>query len=184
MEKSFFSIFKIFFKIGMLLLGGGYVILPLLKSELVDKKNWITSEELSEYFALSSSLPGIIAANVSIFTGRKLLGTKGAIAAITGVTLPAFISIILLASIFGEIVHFVTIQHIFWGIGIGVITLLFLAIREMWSKCIVDKFSVFIFIICLVLALIKISPSLIIFSALCAGLLRQKIKNERIKNNA
>ena len=39
MEKSFYNIFKTFFKVGTLLLGGGYVILPLLTSELVDKKN-------------------------------------------------------------------------------------------------------------------------------------------------
>ena len=78
-----------------MLLGGGYVILPLLSSELVDKKGWITSDELSEYYALSSSLPGIIAVNTAIFTGRKLFGYKGAIAAMTGVILPAFITIIL-----------------------------------------------------------------------------------------
>ena len=46
------------------------------QQELVDKKKWITSEELCEFYALGASLPGIIAANTAIFTGRKLLGTK------------------------------------------------------------------------------------------------------------
>ena len=45
MDKSFYSIFKTFFKVGTLLLGGGYVILPLLTSELVEKKKWITEDE-------------------------------------------------------------------------------------------------------------------------------------------
>ena len=49
MEKSFWSIFKTFFKVGTLLLGGGYVILPLLTSEIVEKKHWITSDELCEF---------------------------------------------------------------------------------------------------------------------------------------
>ena len=44
MDKNFYGIFKTFFKVGTLLLGGGYVILPLLTSELVDKKKWITTE--------------------------------------------------------------------------------------------------------------------------------------------
>ena len=115
MEKSFYSIFKTFFKVGTLLLGGGYVILPLLTSELVDKKKWITSDELCEYYALGASLPGIIAANTAIFTGRKLLGTKGAIAAIAGIITPAFLAIVLLASILSEIVENPTVQHIFLG---------------------------------------------------------------------
>ena len=130
MDKNFYGIFKTFFKVGTLLLGGGYVILPLLTSELVDKKKWITSEELCEFYALGASLPGIIAANTAIFTGRKLLGTKGAIAATVGMVLPAFLAIVLFASILSELITKPSIQHIFWGIGIGVIVLLFLAVKE------------------------------------------------------
>lgn len=176
MEKSFYNIFKTFFKVGALLLGGGYVILPLLTSELADKKGWITSEELCEYYALSSSLPGIIAANTSIFTGRKLAGTKGAIAAIIGVTMPAFIAITLLASILHELVHFKSVENIFWGIGIGVITLLFLAVKEMWSKCVTDNYTKFIYALCLILALFfKISPAIIIILTILIAIIYQKL---------
>src|SRR5574344_333039 len=121
MEKSIYTIFKTFFKVGTLLLGGGYVILPLLTSELVEKKKWITSDELCEYYAIGASLPGIIAANTAIFTGRKLMGTAGAIAAIVGMILPAFLAIVLLASILAELIAKPSVQHIFWGVGIGVI---------------------------------------------------------------
>ncbi len=180
MEKSFYSIFKTFFKVGTLLLGGGYVILPLLTSELVDKKKWITSDELCEYYALGASLPGIIAANTAIFTGRKLLGTKGAIAAITGIITPAFLAIVLLASILSEIVEKPAVQHIFWGVGIGVITLLFLAVKEMWTKCVKDKFTLIIYFICLGLALWgKIPLSLIIIFALVTGIVYQRFEDKR-----
>lgn len=179
MEKSFYSIFKTFFKVGTLLLGGGYVILPLLTSELVDKKHWITSEELCEYYALGASLPGIIAANTAIFTGRKLMGTKGAIAAITGIITPAFLAIVLLASILHEIVGNPTVQNIFWGVGIGVITLLFLAVKEMWTKCVTDKFSLCMFFICLILALTgKIPLAAIIIAALIIGIIYQRYEDK------
>lgn len=182
MEKSFYSIFKTFFKVGTLLLGGGYVILPLLTSELVEKKKWITSEELCEYYALGASLPGIIAANTAIFTGRKLLGSKGAIAAIIGIISPAFLAIVLLASILSEIVAMPSVQHIFWGVGIGVITLLFLAVKEMWTKCVTDKFTIIVYCICLVLALWgKMSLSLIIILALLSGIIYQRFEDK--KNN-
>lgn len=185
MEKSFWSIFKTFFKVGTLLLGGGYVILPLLTSELVEKKHWITSDELCEFYALGASLPGIIAANTAIFTGRKLLGRKGAIAATIGVVLPSFLAIVLLASILSEIVDKPSVQHIFWGVGIGVITLLFLAVKEMWTKCVVDKFSICVYSVCLILAFTRVIPlSLIVILALVSGIIFQRIENKKnLKNN-
>lgn len=183
MEKSFYNIFKTFFKVGTLLLGGGYVILPLLTSELVEKKKWITTDELCEFYALGASLPGIIAANTAIFTGLKLLGKRGAIAATMGIIAPAFLAIILLASIINEIVQMPSVQHIFWGVGIGVITLLFLAVKEMWGRCIVDNFSKIIYLVCLVLALYgKISLALIIILAMIAGIVYQKFEDTKIEN--
>ncbi len=184
MEKSFYSIFITFFKVGTMLLGGGYVILPLLTSELVEKKKWITSDELCEFYALSSSLPGVIAVNTAIFTGRKLLKTKGAIAAIIGIILPSFLAIVLLASILNEIVHYKSIQNIFWGVGIGVIVLLFFAIKEMWTKCIVDKYTIMVYIICLLLALFtKISPAIIIILSIVIGVLNCQFNNKKEEEN-
>ncbi len=187
MEKNFYSIFKTFFKVGTLLLGGGYVILPLLTTELVEKKKWLTSDELCEFYAISASLPGIIAANTAIFTGRKLLGTKGAIAATVGIILPAFLAIVLLASILHEIVDKPSVQHIFWGVGIGVITLLFLAVKEMWFKSIVDKFTAFVYAICLLLALSRKVPlALIIIGAVIMGIvspiIEDKFKTKKTKD--
>lgn len=177
MDKSFYSIYKTFFKVGTLLLGGGYVILPLLTSELVEKKKWITSEELCEYYALGASLPGIIAANTAIFTGRKLSGRKGAIAATLGIVTPAFLAIVLLASILSEIVTKPSVQHIFWGVGIGVITLLFLAVKEMWQKCVTDKFTAIVYCVCLLLALTgKIPLALIIIASIITGIIYTKLQ--------
>ncbi len=186
MEKNCYTIFKTFFKVGTLLLGGGYVILPLLTSELVEKKQWITTDELCEFYAIGASLPGIIAANTAIFTGRKLLGTKGAVAATVGMVLPAFLAIVLLATILSEIINLPTTQHIFWGVGIGVIVLLFLAVKEMWKKSVNDKFTLSIYIVCTILALTRKVPlALIIIGALICGIVwqkfedKQKLKNEK-----
>jgi chromate transporter len=180
MEKNFYSIFKTFFKVGTLLLGGGYVILPLLTNELVDKKKWLTSDELCEFYALGASLPGIIAANTAIFTGRKLLGTKGAVAATIGMITPAFLAIILLASIFSEIVSKPTVTHIFWGVGIGIVVLLFLAVKEMWKKSVTDKFSALIYIVSLICALSgKVSLSLIIILSVIVGIVGQKLIDKK-----
>ena len=171
MEKNFFNIFKTFFKIGTLLLGGGYVILPLLQSELADKKCWATTDELCEYYALSQSLPGVIAANVSIFVGYKLLGIRGAVSALSGLIMPAFLAIILISNILAEIVNFPTTKHIFAGVGVGVTVLVILTVKEMWGKSIVDKFSLFIFLYAMILALSHVSPVLIVLSCTFMGVI-------------
>lgn len=178
MDKSFFAIFKTFFKIGTLLLGGGYVILPLLTTELSDKKGWVTSDELCEYYAISTSLPGVIAINTAIFTGRKLAGFKGEIASVTGIVTPSFIAIILIASILEDIINFKIVEYLLWGVSIGIITLLFLAVKEMWSKSIVDKYSIFVYAVALALGIFtKISPVWIVIGAVLSGIISQKIKN-------
>ena len=74
---SLFKLFLIFVKIGAILLGGGYVILPIMTSEFVDKRNLVSHDDLINYFALAQSLPGIIAANISMFIGYKLKGKWG-----------------------------------------------------------------------------------------------------------
>ena len=178
MEKSLYQIFKTFFKVGTMLLGGGYVILPLLQSELVDKKHWIDDDELCEFYALSQSVPGIIAANTAIFTGYRLRGTAGAITATIGIIMPAFVSIIIIARILEQIVQMHFIQSIFWGVGVAVLILIFLAVKEMWRKSVVDKFSCWIFFITFVLsALFKAPPAALIILAIFIGLWLQVQKN-------
>ena len=87
---SLFSLFLVFVKIGAILLGGGYVILPIMTSEFVDKRKLVSHDDIIDYFALAQSLPGIIAANMSMFIGYKLRGKLGTIVAMIGVTFIPF----------------------------------------------------------------------------------------------
>ena len=176
MEKTFWNIYKTFFKIGTLLLGGGYVILPLMQNEMVEKKQWLNDDEVCEYYALGQSVPGIIAANMSIFVGHKLLGQRGAFAAATGIVTPAFLAIVLIANILKELVELPMIESIFWGVGIGVVLLVFLAVKEMWNKSIVDKFSFAIFAGSFILsAILKVSPMFTIIASAIFGIIYKTV---------
>ena len=160
MQKiSIIKLFLIFTKIGAILLGGGYVILPILINEFVEKRNLIEHDELINYFAISQSLPGIIAANISMFIGYKLCGKKGALVAMLGIILVPFWCIVLLASVLEFLTANPFIQNMLWGVGIAVIALIMLTIREIWQKTEKNAFFYIIFTLALIaLEVFNFSP--------------------------
>jgi len=167
------ELYYVFFKVGLLLLGGGYVILPLLRSEIVEKRNWIREEDLVNYFALSQSLPGIIAANISIFTGYRIRGKIGAVIAVLGVISSPFISILLIATFLNKIAEIQFVQSIFAGVAVGLVVLLFSAVREMWAKSIRSKFSFLIFILAFLLMYLGyVSPVYLVIGGVFLGVLK------------
>ena len=177
MKPRLTEIFVVFFIIGLQLLGGGFVILPLIRSNLIEKRNWISEEELIDYFSLSQCLPGLIAANVSVFTGYKIRKISGALAALLGVILPAFLSILLLAAILIKNMNNPLLQNIFWGIRIGVLILIALTVKEILDSCIKTKFSRILYVIVIALMLFtKISPEVLIIMAGITSLIKYKIR--------
>ncbi len=169
---SLFKLFLIFVKIGAILLGGGYVILPIMTSEFVEKRNLVTHDDMIDYFALSQSLPGIIAANISMFIGYKLRGKWGAITAMAGVTFVPFWCIVLLASVLGSMVNNSYVQGTLWGVGVAVIALIMLTVREMWQKSNKNWYFYTIFVLTLgTLLIFKLSPiqTILLFTILGVG---------------
>ena len=154
MQKvSLLKLYFIFVKIGAILLGGGYVILPIMLSEFSEKRNLVSKEEIIDYFALSQSLPGIIAANISMFVGYKIAGKIGSILGMLGIITVPFLIIIILASILGALVGNVYIQSVLWGVGVAVIALILLTIREIWQNSKRDLFFYLVLILALILLL-------------------------------
>ena len=69
--KELITLFTSFFKVGIMTFGGGYAMLPMLERELVDKKKYVTIEEIMDYYAVGQCTPGVIAVNVATFIGYK-----------------------------------------------------------------------------------------------------------------
>ena len=72
--------FKTFFKIGIFTLGGGYAMIPLIEEEVVNRKHWVSKDEMLDLIAIAQSCPGVFAINIAIFIGYKLKKERGAIA--------------------------------------------------------------------------------------------------------
>ncbi|MBQ6161327.1 MAG: chromate transporter [Prevotella sp.] len=118
------ELFKTFFKIGAFTLGGGYAMIPIIESEVVDKHKWLDREEFLDLLAVAQSCPGVFAINMSTFVGYKLRSTSGALAASLGTALPSFIILLLIAMCFQNFINVGWIAAMFRGIRPAVVALI------------------------------------------------------------
>ena len=117
--NGFVTLFSTFFKIGAFTLGGGYAMIPLIESEVVDKHSWISKEEFLDLVAVAQSCPGVFAINISTFIGYKLRRHRGALCAAMGTGLPSFLIILLIALFFHRFMEVKWIAAMFNGININ-----------------------------------------------------------------
>ena len=128
------QLFEVFARIGLFTFGGGYAMISLIEQECIDKRGWITSDELSAVMAIAESTPGPIAINVATYTGYKLAGIAGAIAATVGMMVPSVIVIELIALFFDKILEVRVIANAFAGIRVAVGVLILQAGVNMMRK--------------------------------------------------
>ena len=114
-EVSLWNIFAVFAQIGAFTIGGGYAMIPLIESAMT-KRDWISEEDMPDIIVLAQSAPGILAVNMAIYSGYRLRGLKGALAASLGAVLPSFVIILLIAMLFAGIKDNPVVERIFRGI--------------------------------------------------------------------
>lgn len=124
MNNVYIDSFKTFFKIGLFTFGGGYAMIPMIESEVVDKKKWVEKEEFLDMIAIAQSCPGVFAINASIFIGYKLRKTRGAICTSLGTALPSFLIILLIAMFFHSFMDVPWVAAMFRGIRPAVVALI------------------------------------------------------------
>lgn len=93
--KTWTAVFLSFLKIGSVLYGGGYVLLAFVQQEFVDRTHWLTSQQLLDAVAIGQFTPGPVLTTAT-FIGYLVAGNLGAIAATTGIFLPAFILVLII----------------------------------------------------------------------------------------
>lgn len=155
MEKvSIWELMTTFLTIGSITIGGGPGGLSITQSYIVDKKKWITQEEMFDFITMGQSMPGVITVNISLFVGHKLRGYKGGILASLAVILPAFLSIVGIAVFLRPVLEFPMVQKAFSGIRIGVLGIIINAAYRMgqvmnWNKSyiILSAISLLVFIL-------------------------------------
>ncbi|MBO8141592.1 MAG: chromate transporter [Firmicutes bacterium] len=93
-----FDLYIAFFKVGAFAVGGAYALVPLIERQVVGVHGWLTREEFLEVYGASAGIPGAISIKMATYTGYKLAGIPGVLAANLGhFTVPC----LLMLAIFG-----------------------------------------------------------------------------------
>ena len=128
------DLFLTFAKVGLFTFGGGYAMIALIENTCVEKKAWITHDEMMDVTVIAESTPGPIAINCATYVGYKQRGFAGALIATLGMILPSFLIIFLISRFLDNFLEIEWIAHAFMGIKIAVGILIFDAALKMIRK--------------------------------------------------
>ncbi|WP_066254055.1 chromate transporter [Neobacillus drentensis] len=173
--KLLFQIFWTFFKISPVTFGGGYAMIPLIEKEIVEKRKWLSSEDVTDVFALSQTVPGAVAINSASFIGQRIGGIKGALAAMLGVSLPTFMIVLCLGIFYSFIHDNPKLEAAFVAIRATIVAIIVYAAIKTAKTAIVDKTTLCIMLVG-VPVLFFIHPILAIFLGALTGILAISIK--------
>jgi chromate transporter len=171
------EIFVTFCRVGAFTFGGGLAMLPLFEKEVIEKKGWITQEDILDIYAISQSLPGVIAVNASTFIGYRLAGVPGAAAAVAGMMAPSLLVIIAIASIFVQFRENYYVAKAFRGVRAAVTALIFLAAYRIGRATLKEAFSWIVAVTAfLVIFLTNIHVIYVILAGALLGIVVSKLR--------
>ena len=114
------DLFLSFAKVGLFTFGGGYAMLALIENLCVERKHWITHDEMMNITVIAESTPGPIAINCATFVGYRQRGFAGALAATVGMVLPSFVLLLLISLFLDRFMELTLIAAAFKGIKLAV----------------------------------------------------------------
>ena len=178
--RQFVELYLAFLKIGAFTFGGGLAMMPIMQRELIEKRGWLTDEELIDYFAIGQSTPGIIAVNVATFVGYKRLGVLGGIIGTLGVVTPSWVIIMILAGAISSVDKYLVAQKALKGINVAVAALLTSVIVKFSKKTIKSVWNAVLMLTAFALIyFFKVQSVWIIIASLVIGCLITMYKQKK-----
>ena len=151
--NCYLDLFLTFSRVGVCTFGGGYAMLPVLQREVVEKKSWITEEELADCYAIGQCTPGIIAVNTATFVGFRQRGNSGGIIATLGVVFPSIVIIMIIAAFLQNFADIPAVNHAFAGVRACVCALIASSVLQLRKSTVVDKPTLLIFLVIFLLSI-------------------------------
>ena len=151
-------------------------MIPLIHKEIVEKKKWVTDEDVLNILAISESTPGVLAVNAATFVGYRMAGGFGALMATIGVVLPSFCIIVLLSFFIEAVKENRWIAYAFMGVRAGVVVLMAGAIQKLSRHCRKGAFNLIMMAATFLLAVTtSIDVVFILIFAAIIGIVKSRI---------
>ena len=168
------ELFLVFAKIGLFTFGGGYAMISIIENNCVERKKWITHDEMMNVTVIAESTPGPIAINCATYVGYKKAGLLGALVATIAMVMPSFCVIYFISIFLDNFLEITIIANAFKGIKIAVGILILDAGITMVKKMQKKKMPVVI-MICSCIAMLCINIFALKFSTISLMLIAAAI---------
>lgn len=117
------KIFLTFVKVSLFNFGGGFVMISLIRDEIISH-GWLSGEEFNNVIAISQMTPGAIAINTATYIGYQVAGIFGAVIASLAIPIPSFVIVIVISPIILKYKEHTLNKMIFYGIRPVVVALI------------------------------------------------------------
>ena len=169
---SLTSLFLVFLKVGSLLFGGGYVLIALVRAELVTRLHWISERQLLDAIAMGQATPGPLSTTAT-FIGYLLAGLPGAVVATIAMFLPAFFFVAISGPLVPRLRRSPLAGAVLDGVNVAALALMAVVTWPLFVSAVVDWLTLAVTAISLLLLLrFRINSMWLVLGGALLGLAR------------
>lgn len=177
-------LFAVFFKLGIFTIGGGMAMIPLIEDVIVNKKRWMSKDEVVDAIALCQALPGVIAINIATYIGHYKAGFAGALSGTLGILTPSYIIIIIVVNFLKEFQDNPYINGALTGLKAAAAALIFYAAFSI-ARQVLKKIYAYVIAISAFIAIVflDVNGIYVIIGGMAIGIFHHLIKGTKAENN-
>ena len=158
-----------FLRTGSLLFGSGYVLLPVLQGDLVQRQGWLIQEQLLDAVAAGQATPGPVFTTAT-FIGYLLGGPWAAVVATTAMFLPAFVFSALSSAVLDHLSQSRAARAFLEGVNVAAVALIAVVLVRLAVTAFTGPAAIVIGVIgAISVFYLRINASLVLVGAAAAG---------------
>jgi chromate transporter len=131
------ALFLVFLKIGAILFGGGYVLVALIRANLVSRLGWISERQLLDAIAMGQVTPGPLSTTAT-FIGYLLGGIPGAVVATVAIFMPAFFCVAISGPLVPRLRQSPVAGAVLDGVNVAALALIAVVTWQLFRAAVVD----------------------------------------------
>jgi chromate transporter len=167
-------------RISAFTLGGGFVIIPLMRKRFVEELGWLEENEMLDYVAMAQSTPGATSVNIAVMIGHRMAGATGSLAAATGAVIPPVAIMCLVSAAYDLMTENPIIQAVLASMRSVIAAMIAVSVISMARSLLASRRAkgMCIAIVCGI-ALFFVSSSWVLIACLVCGVVEAFLRRDR-----